>query len=395
MIYERFIVIFICSVLSSLTTNSSRATELTVLKSNFIPDTVTSQANHHSAIAQARINAEYNYQNYQVARSPQSSQQVEASDDSDNSEAFPIINRRLFLAGMAITSAISLYLVWLLFRTPTQNSPAITRSTAVKKPKYFIINFKNKSKRAQDVQGEPRKIAPSQSYFRLDSNAIEEPVSLEDIKQVSPIFNAVDSENFQVDRGRTEPQPDSLVKDISMIDNLAAFNSLTKINSNFNHIDVVLELIQDLQQSDRHLRRKAIWELAKIGDLRSIQPLVKIISQADSIDKSLILKAVTQITNRNFQPINTELFALLQAKSPEVRINAIRDLTTLYKKFLAPVTKQLAQMQLDSDRQVRQTATQALQQLNSDSSLSMLDDYFNNGNHNLASGEEKSQTNHI
>ncbi len=85
---------------------------------------------------------------------------------------------------------------------------------------------------------------------------------------------------------------------------------------------------------------------------------------------------------------------MLQAKSPEIRTNAIRDLTTLYK-FVAPVTKQLAQMQLDTDRRVRQTATQALQQLNSDSSFSMLDDYFNDGNHNLASEEEKSQTNRI
>ncbi len=76
-----------------------------------------------------------------------------------------------------------------------------------------------------------------------------------------------------------------------MIDNLTASNSLTKINSNFDHIDIVLELIQDLQHSDRNLRRKAIWELAKIGDLRSIQPLVKIIPQADSVDKNLILKA--------------------------------------------------------------------------------------------------------
>ena len=134
------------------------------------------------------------------------------------------------LVGMAITSAISLYLVLLLFRTPAQNSPAITRSTAVKKPKYFIINFKNQSNRAQDAQSQPRKIAPSQSYFLLDSKGIEEPVSLENIKQVSPIFNAFDSENFQVDQAGIEPQPDSLVEDTSMIDNLTASNSLIKIN---------------------------------------------------------------------------------------------------------------------------------------------------------------------
>ncbi len=141
MIYERFIVIFICSVLSSLTTNSTRATELTVLKSNFIPDTVTSESN---------------YQNYHLAeRSPDSAQQIEALDNSHNSEAFQTINRRLFLAGMAITSAMSLYLVWILFRTPAQNSPAITKSTAAKKPKYFIINFqnqiKNQTNRDRDV----------------------------------------------------------------------------------------------------------------------------------------------------------------------------------------------------------------------------------------------------
>ena len=60
----------------------------------------------------------------------------------------------------------------------------------------------------------------------------------------------------------------------------------------------MLELIKNLQQSDRTLRQ-GIWELAQT-DSTAIEPLVKIMSEASSLGKSLILSAITQIAHRNF-----------------------------------------------------------------------------------------------
>ncbi len=393
MIYERFVVIFICSALSSLATNSSRATELNVrlLNSN---DLATSQLNNHPAIAEARTETEhqhkYNFQNYHrttnlaenqnylVAqkRQQQPEQQTETPNNLINSEPLPT-NRRLLLAAMAITSAMFIYLVWLLFRKPLNHKSA-AKLTIVNEPEVY--NLKNQS---QDDQG--KIVTPT--YSRLDTAATEKPIN-HDSEQIPPILAVFNQENFQLDQPGAKHQPAS-----NLVDHAVASNSLIKINSDY--IDVVVELIQDLQHSDRNLKRKAIWELAKIGDSRSIEPLAKIIPQAGLVDKSLILKAMTQITNRHFQPINDELFALLKDQNPEIRTNAIRDLTVLYK-FVVPVTKQLAQMQQDSDRRVRYAATQALQQLNSGFS-SGLDNYPNHGKkHNLALGEQdKSVTNHI
>ncbi|MGF1589534.1 MAG: HEAT repeat domain-containing protein [Pleurocapsa sp.] len=395
MIYERFIVIFICSALSSLATNNSRATELDVQKSNF-QDLATSQLNnypaHHLAIAEVRIEAEnkhkykYNFPNYQQAANlagnqnylvaqtwqQKSRQQTEVPDNSINSEPLPEINRRWLWTAMAITSAMFIYLLWLLFRKPAHHQSA-AKLTVVNQPE--ASNLTNQSECAQDE-------IITQTSSVLDTVGREKPIS-QDSKQITKISDIVEHENSQ---------PES-----AGADNLAALNSLIKINSDSNpdYIDVVLELIKDLQHSDRNLKRKAIWELAKIGDSRSIEPLAKIMPQAGLVDKSLILKAITQITNRHFEPINDQLFALLKDQNPEVRTNAIRDLTALYK-FVAPITKQLTQMQQDSDRRVRYVATQALQQLNSGSSLSSSDDNLNHENHHLTLREKKqSPTHHI
>ena len=126
---------------------------------------------------------------------------------------------------------------------------------------------------------------------------------------------------------------------------------------------MVLELIKNLQHRDRDLRREAIWGLAQIGDSRGIEPLVKILPQLNLTDRSLGLKAIANITERSFKPINDHLFSTLDNPNPEIKKNAIRDITTLYE-FVAPLTKQLALMQLDRDIQVQQTAKLAIKQLN-------------------------------
>ena len=123
--------------------------------------------------------------------------------------------------------------------------------------------------------------------------------------------------------------------------------SCIKCNAREQHarIDMVQELIQDLQSDGSASnnvstcdsaaqitrRRKAIWELTKTGDYRSIEPLLKIMPQVGEPDKSLVIEAVTQITNRSFKPINEQLFANLQDRDPKIRLNAVRDLKNLYQ----------------------------------------------------------------
>ena len=127
--------------------------------------------------------------------------------------------------------------------------------------------------------------------------------------------------------------------------------------------DVVLELIQDLQHSNVYFRRRAIWELAQKSDSRAIAPLIEMMPQVDSAEKSLILEAITQITGRSLRPLSQVLISSFQDDNPQVRKNAIRD-STLICQLIAQVSRHLSQLLEDSDLEVRQTARWALQQLN-------------------------------
>ena len=98
--------------------------------------------------------------------------------------------------------------------------------------------------------------------------------------------------------------------------------------------------------------------------------MAAIMSDPNSVDRSLVVKAITQITHRSFKPINEKLSALLSDENPQVRINAVRDLATFYK-FLIPVTQQLTQMQLDEDKEVRATVRKAIGELNLNSSVAI------------------------
>ena len=139
-------------------------------------------------------------------------------------------------------------------------------------------------------------------------------------------------------------------------------NQVSILASKTTKIDLVLELIKDLRQGDRNVRRKAIWELAQKSDSRGIAPLIEMMPKVDSLERNLILEAVTQITSRTLQPMNRILLESLEDENAQVRKNAIRDLTRLYQ-LMSQVTKRLSQMTKDSDLEVQQTARWALQQL--------------------------------
>ncbi|MEW5861073.1 MAG: HEAT repeat domain-containing protein [Cyanobacteriota bacterium] len=152
-------------------------------------------------------------------------------------------------------------------------------------------------------------------------------------------------------------------------------------------IDIVNELIKDLQGADPTKRRKAIWELAQCGDSRAIQPLVDLMIDSDSQQRGLILEALSQIGTRTLKPMNRALAISLQDENPDVRKNAIRDLTRIYDT-IGQVSNLLRHAAEDRDSEVQETARWAIGQLNrlrlnpgTDNNLPALPNSPNSSNH--------------
>ncbi|AFY77299.1 tetratricopeptide repeat protein [Pleurocapsa sp. PCC 7327] len=129
------------------------------------------------------------------------------------------------------------------------------------------------------------------------------------------------------------------------------------------NLDIINELVKDLQEPDPKKRRKAIWELAQKGDSRAMKPLVDLMIDSDSQERSLILEALSQISIRTLKPMNQALALSLQDKNPQVRKNAIRDLTRIYD-LMSQISQMLRHAMDDSDVEVQETAKWALNQLN-------------------------------
>lgn len=128
-------------------------------------------------------------------------------------------------------------------------------------------------------------------------------------------------------------------------------------------LSIVDELIKDLYNPDPNLRRKAIWDLGQQGDSRAIQPLLDVMMNVDSQQRSLILAAVGEIATRTLKPMNRALAISMQDESPQVRQNAIRDLTRVYD-MMSQISQILCHALEDPDAEVQSTAKYALNQMN-------------------------------
>jgi len=128
-------------------------------------------------------------------------------------------------------------------------------------------------------------------------------------------------------------------------------------------LSIVDELIKDLYSPDPNLRRKAIWDLGQQGDSRAIQPLLDMMMDVDSQQRSLILASVGEIGTRTLKPMNRALAMSMQDESPQVRQNAIRDLTRVYD-MMSQISQILCHALEDPDAEVQSTAKYALNQMN-------------------------------
>jgi hypothetical protein len=148
------------------------------------------------------------------------------------------------------------------------------------------------------------------------------------------------------------------------VDSLVAPNEFS-VNSTTRlvPINIVDTLLQELTSPDMSIRQKAIWELGQRGNSLALQPLVNAMLDADSHEKSLILGALAAIGSRSLQPMHRAMALSLQDPSPEVRKNAIRDLTRIYDQMLQ-LGQLLSYACQDTDPEVQQTAEWALAQFN-------------------------------
>lgn len=128
-------------------------------------------------------------------------------------------------------------------------------------------------------------------------------------------------------------------------------------------LSIMETLVQDLKQTDPSKRQGAIWELGQRGDTRAVQPLVSLLANSDSQQRSLILSALAEISSRTLKPMSRALALSLQDESPEVRKNAIRDLTRIYE-LVGQISPLLQAAADDQDAEVRETAVWAIAQLN-------------------------------
>nr|WP_322644427.1 MULTISPECIES: peptidoglycan-binding protein [unclassified Nostoc]MDZ7990439.1 peptidoglycan-binding protein [Nostoc sp. DedVER02]MDZ8115869.1 peptidoglycan-binding protein [Nostoc sp. DedVER01b] len=138
---------------------------------------------------------------------------------------------------------------------------------------------------------------------------------------------------------------------------------LPEKTSRLAKLNIVDELIQDLRSPDPTKRRKAIWNLGQQGDSRAIQPMVDLMIGADSQESSLILAALAEIGIRTLKPMNRGLAISMQDESPQVRQNAIRDLTRVYD-MMGQMSQMLRHALNDPDAEVQATARYALTQMN-------------------------------
>ncbi len=128
-------------------------------------------------------------------------------------------------------------------------------------------------------------------------------------------------------------------------------------------INIVDELIRDLRTPDPVKRQKVIWELGQRGDTRAVQPMVDLMLDSDSKQRSLILSALSEIGTRTLKPLSRALAISLQDENADVRKNAIRDLTRVYD-MVAQISHLLHKATDDPDQDVQETARWALGQLN-------------------------------
>ncbi|MEH2413049.1 peptidoglycan-binding protein [Nostoc sp.] len=186
-------------------------------------------------------------------------------------------------------------------------------------------------------------------------------------RQVKQVEKSEISNTKSLSEAKIDPMipllPETVTSPQTATPPLATQLLLPEKTSRLVKLNIVDELIQELRSSDPTKRRKAIWDLGQQGDSRAIQPMVDVMIDADSQESSLILAALAEIGTRTLKPMNRALAISIQDESPQVRQNAIRDLTRVYD-MMGQMSQMLRHALEDPDAEVQATARYALTQMN-------------------------------
>jgi peptidoglycan hydrolase-like protein with peptidoglycan-binding domain len=237
---------------------------------------------------------------------------------------------------------------------------------------FFIRNFKKPKLAATDFKIVSSEVFINEPKVITQLPPHSEPKVIEELPVFSDATVIQDFEHiFEVDN-ELQSAYNSDTNDSYDISATSTELLPPEITSRLAKVNIIDELVIDLRSSDPNQRRKAIWDLGQQGDSRAIQPLVDMMMDADSQQRSMVLAALSEIGSRTLKPMNRALAISLQDESPEVRQNAIRDLTRVYD-LMAQVSQMLCHAVQDSDPQVQATAKYALSQMNKIRALSNQD----------------------
>ena len=227
--------------------------------------------------------------------------------------------------------------IWLFLRRNSNHSQDKLEEELLKPHKSYPLE--------SQVQDNKNVHKITSSNFHEDDEDIAEPQT--------PLFS------YNNDKIESEISPEVMVETADS-EEMFAFHKTTRIPSG----DEVETLLEQLQDDDPTKRRQAIWELAQSADSRAMKSLLDVMIDSDSQERSLILEALSQISTRTLKPMNHALTLSLQDKNPQVRKNAIRDLTRI-QEFMSQIYQLLCHTAIeDSDREVQETAKWAINQLN-------------------------------
>jgi hypothetical protein len=205
----------------------------------------------------------------------------------------------------------------------------------------------------------------SQPNSERPSPLVSDPGNIES-QQVIPSskLDTLSAENYN--NGYNETDLSHLEK-INSTEQLV--NNITDIVEETSHPPQINieQLIEDLAHPNPAKRHKAIWELGDRGDSRAVRPLVNLLLDSDSNQHSLILSSLSEIGIKTIKPMNRAWVISLQNENPEVRKNAIRDLTRIYE-LVNQISHLLQRAKDDPNPEVQETARWALTQLNRESS---------------------------
>ncbi|MBD2568626.1 HEAT repeat domain-containing protein [Anabaena lutea] len=190
------------------------------------------------------------------------------------------------------------------------------------------------------------------------------------------LIEGTDSEQLLLNPSAQQKSPQFFLNPAPTIPSPRSTELLTSQHTTvISALSIADELMKDLHSNDATKRRKAIWHLGQQGDSRAIKPLVDLMLSADSRQHSLILSALAEIGIRTLKPMNRALAISIQDENPQVRQNAIRDLSRIYD-MMSQMSQMLRHAMEDEDPEVQATAQYALNHMNRVRVLPTLDEHL-------------------